>query len=122
MPFYLLFSLFPRPLALISIAALSFLAVYAAQEAEKLYKLKDPGVIVIDEIVGFQFAMILLEPTVLRVFLGFVFFRLFDIAKPWPIRHVERKVPGGWGVVADDIVAGLYARAAIGILVVVSGL
>ena len=79
-------------------------------EAEKIFNEKDSSRIVIDEIVGFQFAMFLVTPTALHVFLGFLLFRFFDIAKPFPVRLCERKLPGGYGVVGDDIVAGVYAN------------
>lgn len=79
-------------------------------EAEKIFNEKDSSRIVIDEIVGFQFTMFLITPTVLHIFLGFLLFRFFDIAKPFPIRLCERKFPGGYGVVGDDIVAGIYAN------------
>ena len=84
--------------------------MYVSREAEKIFNEKDAPCIVIDEIVGFQFAMFLVSPTVLHIFLGFLLFRFFDIAKPFPIRLCERKLSGGYGVVGDDIVAGIYAN------------
>ena len=86
-------------------------------EAEKIFNEKDSSCIVIDEIVGFQFAMFLATPTVLHIFLGFLLFRFFDIAKPFPIRLCERKFSGGYGVVGDDIVAGIYANIILLLLV-----
>ena len=109
-PVYLVFSCFSWPLYLISVLALSALAVYVSGEAEKIFNEKDSSRIVIDEIVGFQFAMFLATPTVLHIFLGFLLFRFFDIAKPFPIRLCERKLSGGYGVVGDDIMAGIYAN------------
>ncbi len=74
----------------------------------------DPGWIVLDEIVGFCFAIVLAAaPTAVSMALAFVLFRLFDILKPPPIRWIERSFPGGWGILLDDVAAGLYARAAL---------
>lgn len=116
-PVYLVFSYFSWPLYLLSILALSALAVYVSGEAERIFNEKDSSRIVIDEIVGFQFAMFLVTPTVLHIFLGFLLFRFFDIAKPFPVRLCERKFPGGYGVVGDDIVAGIYANIILLLLI-----
>ncbi len=74
---------------------------------------KDTPLIVIDEMVGFQWAMFLVVPTVLHVFIGFILFRLFDILKIFPAGYVHRRLPGGYGVVIDDVVAGMYANIAL---------
>jgi phosphatidylglycerophosphatase A len=69
---------------------------------------KDPGFVVIDEVAG-QWITLLLCPVDWRyAALAFVLFRLFDITKPFPIRRIEQ-LPGGWGIVLDDVGAGLYA-------------
>lgn len=116
-PVYMLFSRFSWPLYLLSAVAFSLLAVYVSREAERIYREKDPPRIVIDEIAGFLITMFLVDPTLWHIFWGFVFFRVFDITKPFPIRLCERKFPGGYGVVADDIVAGVYANIALLLLV-----
>jgi len=69
----------------------------------------DPSVIVIDEIVGMLIALAFLPKTVTMVVLGFVLFRLFDIVKPFPVRNFER-LPRGWGIMLDDVAAGVYAN------------
>jgi phosphatidylglycerophosphatase A len=71
---------------------------------------KDASCIVIDEMVGFQWAMFLIAPTVLHVFIGFILFRLFDILKIFPAGYCHKRLPGGYGVVIDDVVAGMYAN------------
>jgi len=114
---YLVFSRFEWPLYLLSVAAFSLLAVYVSGEAERIYREKDPPRIVIDEIAGFQVTMLLVAPTPWHVFWGFILFRAFDIIKPFPIRLCERKFPGGYGVVGDDIVAGIYANIMLLLLV-----
>ena len=69
----------------------------------------DPGFIVIDEIAA-QWLVLLATPQDWRFYAAaFLLFRLFDIAKPWPIRSVERRVAGGFGIMLDDVVAALYA-------------
>lgn len=69
---------------------------------------KDPGSVVYDEIAAFPVVFALTPVTLLSSVLGFGLFRLFDIVKPWPIRRFER-LPGGWGVMADDLIAGIFA-------------
>jgi phosphatidylglycerophosphatase A len=121
-PVYLIFSSFPWFMYLLSILAVSFLAVYVAQEAEKLFGEKDASQIVIDEIAGFQFTMFLVTPTVVHIAAGFVLFRVFDIIKPFPIRLCERRLRGGYGVVGDDVVAGIYSNIALLVLITCAGI
>lgn len=68
----------------------------------------DPGRIVIDEVCGQLIALAFLPPAWLAAGLSFALFRVFDILKPWPIRRLER-LPAGWGIMADDVAAGLAA-------------
>jgi len=81
---------------------------FAAAKAEKYFQKKDPSQVVIDEILGMWLAMWTLRPSILNLILAFFFFRLFDILKPFPVRQLE-KVPGGIGIVLDDLMAGAYA-------------
>ena len=76
----------------------------------------DPGRIVIDEVAGQWLTLLLVPPDWLLYGLGFALFRLFDIAKPWPIGWLDRRVGGGFGVMIDDILAGLYALAVLAAL------
>lgn len=94
----------------------SYIASWVADEAEVIFQAKDCRHIVIDEMVGFFVAMFLIPPTMRNIVLGFLFFRVFDIVKPYPIRYLEARVRGGYGVVLDDIVAGIYANLALRIL------
>lgn len=92
------------------LAALLFLpAVWAAGVTAHTLGKKDPGVVVVDEVIGQWIALAgartLTWPSYLAAFL---LFRLFDIWKPPPVRQLEA-LPGGWGINADDVMAGLYA-------------
>lgn len=69
----------------------------------------DPSIVVIDEIVGIWIALLLLPKTVVAYAVAFLLFRLFDVLKPQPARALER-LPGGWGIMLDDVVAGVYAN------------
>lgn len=114
---YAVFSRFQWPVYLLSVAAFSLFAVYVSQEAERIYRKKDPSRIVIDEIAGFQVTMFLVAPTAWHIVIGFILFRVYDIIKPFPIRLCERRIPGGYGVVGDDIVAGVYANITLLLLI-----
>ena len=69
----------------------------------------DHGAIVWDEIVGYFISLIALPPTTLNIVLAFILFRIFDIIKPWPIKIVDKKIHGGFGIMFDDVLAGIMA-------------
>ena len=69
----------------------------------------DHGGIVWDEFVGLWLTMFLAPPGWVWLLLGFVLFRIFDVLKPWPIRWLDRRVAGGFGIMIDDILAGIFA-------------
>ncbi|MCU0642924.1 MAG: phosphatidylglycerophosphatase A [bacterium] len=105
-------------LALI-ILGISVLGVYTATITEHEMKNKlgqekgiDPGIIVIDEVVGMLIALLFVPKTTFFLIAAFILFRIFDISKPYPVRNMER-FPGGWGIVLDDVIAGIYANIAI---------
>lgn len=81
----------------------------------------DPHRVVVDEAAGMLLAMLFIPATPLRLAAAFLLFRLFDIVKPQPARAAER-LPGGWGVTVDDLVAGLYANLAVRLLAYAVGL
>jgi phosphatidylglycerophosphatase A len=85
------------------------LGVWFCSHASKALGVHDHGGIVWDEFVGYWIAMIAAPEGWLWVFVGFVLFRLFDIWKPWPIRLLDKRVSGGFGIMIDDVVAGIYA-------------
>lgn len=109
-PVYLLFSRLSWTFYLISVLILTLLAIYISREGEMIFNEKDSQRIVIDEIVGFQWTMFLVLPTVLHILLGFFLFRLFDIVKIFPAGYLQNRLPGGYGIVIDDVVAGMYSN------------
>jgi phosphatidylglycerophosphatase A len=101
---------------IVYIGAFIGFAVWIAGEAEKIFKKKDSGLIVIDEMAGFLVTLFLVPWSAKSVVMGFLLFRLMDIFKPFPIRRLELKLPDGWGVVGDDVLAGIYANLALRIV------
>lgn len=85
------------------------LGVWAAQAYENHMGVHDSKEIVIDEVVGFLITMTWLPLTWQSVVLGFCLFRFFDIVKPPPIRQLDQKIQGGFGVMVDDVAAGLIS-------------
>lgn len=96
------------PVQVAAIAVVSLLGTAAAARAERVWG-EDPGRVVVDEVAGQWLALVALPPTWGWMVAGFLLFRLFDITKPPPCRRLER-LPGGFGVIADDLAAGGYAR------------
>jgi phosphatidylglycerophosphatase A len=96
-------------------------SVWAAGVHAEQLGVDDPGEIVIDEVVGFLITMTWLPMTWQAYLLGFLLFRLLDITKPFPIGYLDRKIPGGLGVMADDIAAGIIANVILQILYVKTG-
>lgn len=92
------------------------LSIPASSRMEKTHG-KDPHCVVIDEVVGIQVVLLGATPSLAGVIAAFVLFRIFDVWKPYPIDKLQ-SLPGGWGIVADDVVAGLYSR----IVLVLAGL
>lgn len=104
------------PLAIVAAAVVvTLVGVWAADVAAREARLKDPQFIVVDEAAGTLIALAAAPPSVLGVVVAVGLFRLFDITKPFPARRME-KLPGGWGIVLDDVVAGLQAAAIVGAL------
>jgi phosphatidylglycerophosphatase A len=94
-----------------------FLAICIADAAEKILKQNDPGCIVIDEIAGMVVTLIGLPFNLNTVVIGFIIFRILDILKPFPIRNLDKRIPGGLGVVADDVAAGIIANLLLRIVI-----
>lgn len=112
---FLLIQLSPQ-LYFLSLFVLFVIAVTTAGMAEKIIDRKDPGIIVIDEIIGMLVALIGAPSTPLAWAAAFLLFRFFDISKPFPVSWIDRRINGGLGIVMDDIFAGLYSLLMLHIL------
>lgn len=111
LPLCLLIASMPIGGALVFILALLLASTWIAHAAEKIVGQKDPHRVVIDEFCGMAVTLVGLPFSPVFVIGGFALFRVFDILKPFPIRWVEMKVPGGLGILLDDLIAGMIANA-----------
>lgn len=100
----------------IATIAVYFCGVWSSGIAETLFQRKDAPPIVIDEIVGFLITMFLVPKGIKYIILAFFLFRFFDIIKPYPANFMNEKIKGGWGVIMDDVFAGLYANISIQVI------
>jgi len=108
----------PLPLYLLTTVAFIALACYASQRAGRYWKVVDASQIVIDEVAGYLVTMTFVPWSWPAALAGFVFFRIFDVLKPWPASHFDRKVKNGFGVVMDDVMAGVWSACAMAVLMV----
>ena len=111
-PLYLALARMPLTLYLLTTVAFTLFACWCAGFGEEIWGEHDSGKIVIDEVAGYLVTMIAVPPTFQGVLVGFLAFRFFDILKPQPARWFDRSLKNGYGVVLDDIAAGVYACAA----------
>ncbi|NOQ45430.1 MAG: phosphatidylglycerophosphatase A [Desulfobulbaceae bacterium] len=91
------------------IIALFVIGTICAGAAEKLVDRGDPGLVVIDEIVGQLIALTAVPAHPVAIITGFALFRVFDILKPFPVGWLDQHIHGGLGIMLDDVAAGLYA-------------
>lgn len=98
--------------------AVFLLGVVVAGRLSRQLRKEDPGVVVIDEVVGQWITLAALPFTPAVALLGFVLFRVMDVVKPWPARDLEG-LHGGWGIMADDVMAGIYAHLALRVALIV---
>lgn len=94
------------------LAAVAACAIWAAGVASEMFGLKDPRPVVCDEIAGYLVTMAFVPVSAASLLYAFLLFRLFDIVKPPPCRQAE-DLPGGYGIVIDDLLAGVYANLAL---------
>jgi phosphatidylglycerophosphatase A len=117
------------PAIILAVLFIGF-AVWIAHAAEKTLKKKDPGCktlkkkdpgcIVIDEVAGMVVTLIGLPFNLTTAVIGFIIFRILDILKPFPIRTLDKRLAGGIGIVADDVVAGIFANIILRVLLYIS--
>ncbi len=99
---------------LIGIAFIIPIGLWAAKEFEVMAGEHDSGLIVIDEVAGIWIALLaVVHAPLYYIVLAFVLFRFFDILKPWPVSFLDKKIPGAFGVMLDDVAAGLYAAGTL---------
>jgi phosphatidylglycerophosphatase A len=91
------------------VVALFFLGLWASSYGIRYYGNIDPKQIVIDEVVGQGIPFLLISSMGLEILFAFLLFRFFDIVKPWPIKSIERDFPNHWGLMLDDVAAGICA-------------
>ena len=101
-------------------ALVAGIGVWAAGEADAILGTKDSPTIVIDEIAGYLVAMFLVPFSWRAAAAGFALFRFFDILKPWPLKKLQ-DIPGGPGVMLDDIGAGIYTNIVLQAVLLVTG-
>lgn len=89
---------------------------WAGSVAERYYGRTDPGAVVLDEVIGMLLTLLFVPVTWVGALIGFFLFRAFDIVKPFPARQCER-LHGGLGIMADDVVAGIYGNLALRLIV-----
>jgi phosphatidylglycerophosphatase A len=95
------------------IVVLTALGTWLTHRVQARYQVSDPGAIVIDEFAGQWIALLFAPMTLWGMLAGFALFRLFDVWKPWPVGALEKGVPGAFGVMVDDLAAGILALAVL---------
>jgi phosphatidylglycerophosphatase A len=101
------------PVQVFLLIAITLVGAIASHLTEKLLNEKDSRHIVIDEFAGYGLSILSLPSAIPYLVAAFLLFRFFDILKPPPIRWIERTFSGGIGIMADDLMAGIYANAVL---------
>lgn len=118
LPFAALLAWLGGPWTVLLAAATVFaLGLWASARYIAASGIDDPGPVVVDEVVGQWLTLAFLPLTPMSYVVGFILFRIADVAKPWPANWIDRSVAGPWGVMLDDVVAAIYAGAGALILV-----
>ena len=105
----------------IALLVIFVVGVFAAGSAEKIMDRRDPSLVVIDEVIGMLITLIGAPGKPLVIVAGFILFRIFDIAKPFPIRLIDQRLHGGLGIVMDDVLAGVFALIVLQIICRLAG-
>lgn len=100
------------PLLIICVVGFMVGVWFCDKTSERL-GVHDHGGIVWDEFIGMWITMLWVPPTLTNLMLAFVFFRIFDVLKPWPIAYLDKHVEGGFGIMIDDVIAGLFAAVCL---------
>lgn len=105
------------PVYLCSVLMLSLVGMYVCGESARRLNAHDHPGIVLDEFAGMTVTMIAVPLELHWLLLGFVLFRMFDIFKPWPIREADHRLSGGFGIMLDDIIAGIFSCVLLHVVV-----
>jgi phosphatidylglycerophosphatase A len=116
-PLYLLMTHLSLPLYLGITVLFAIAGIYICGKAAKDMGVHDHGAIVWDEVVGLLITMAAAPAGILWLILGFGLFRFFDIVKPWPISWLDAKIHGGFGIMIDDVLAGVFAFISLQLLI-----
>lgn len=116
-PVYLVLSQFELWVFLSVTLAITLLGIYACAYTSKALGVHDHSGIVIDEIAGYLITMIAVPFHWKWIIAGFILFRFFDILKPWPISWLDKKVSGGFGIMVDDVLAGIFSLICLHLMV-----
>jgi phosphatidylglycerophosphatase A len=111
----------PLPVHVAVLVGLAVLGIPICGRAARSFGSRDPGKIVYDEFVALPWVFLAVPIDLVTGLIGFLLFRLFDIAKPWPVRRFEQ-LPGGLGIMADDMAAAAYSAAALWLIARGSGM
>lgn len=95
------------------LVAIFFLGLWASKYGIEYYEKEDPKQVVIDEVVGQGIPFLFISFSLFNIILAFLLFRFFDILKPWPIKKIEKSFPNAFGLMFDDVVAGIFALLSI---------
>lgn len=121
-PLYLLLAPLPLQAYLLAVAVLFLVGVPVCGAAARSLGVHDDRRIVFDEIVGLLVTMTMAPRGWAWLLAGFLLFRIFDVLKPWPIARVDRGVGGGFGIMLDDVLAGVYAAIVLQLGALVPGI
>ena len=117
LPLYFLLQKLPLPLYLAVIVAGFVIGIWLCEQTTQALGVHDHSGIVWDEIIGYLITMIAIPLDWRWIVAGFLLFRFFDIIKPWPIRWIDSQVSGGFGIMLDDVIAGIFALLVLHLLV-----
>ena len=112
-PVYLLLQNIEAPLYLSVVVLLFIVGIKLCDITSKYLGVHDHSGIVIDAISGYLITLIVLQAEWILILAGFILFRVFDILKPWPISCIDKNIHGGFGIMFDDVVAGLLALSCL---------
>lgn len=98
----------PWGIEILLLVLIFFIGVWSSTQVERISQSTDPGYIVIDEFIGMALVLMTIPKSFVLYLFAFLLFRIFDIVKPTPVKQLQ-ELPEGWGVMIDDIVAGIYA-------------